>query len=172
MVPHSPVISSQIRNHSSNFRQDTNDEATWINNQLERKQMLKKVCSKYQNTTRRSFIKSRFMISPQYNFLYCYNAKVASTTWKIIFRKIHRPFKSNPSKKIRNHTRRLISFFTVRHPFERLVSAYEHKNLRNHAKYLHNCTFHQFLTEFVIKEFEECPENNHCMNIHWMPYIR
>ena len=64
------------------------------------------------------------------------------------------------------------SFLTVRHPFERLVSAYEHKVLRNHAKYLHNATFEEFIRKFVIKEAQKCPHYNHCMNLHWMPYIR
>ena len=73
------------------------------------------------------------------------------------------------NKRLKVHD--LVSFFTVRHPFERLVSAYEHKVLRKHAKYLGNISFEQFLNNYVIREANHCPTTHQCMNRHWMPYI-
>ena len=163
-----------LRNNSSNSWSDIVEESddddddpgqSFDQVQMKRKEMMRCVCSRYHNQTRRSFIKERFLISQEHNFLYCFNAKVASETWKAMFTKIRKTVKPE------QHKHPLISFFTVRHPLERLVSAYEHKVLRNHAQYLHNVTFTQFLTKFVIREHEECPETNFCMNIHWMPFI-
>ena len=117
----------------------------------------------------RSIIKERFLFSNKYRLLYCCNAKAGTTTWKVsTFFKLKQTEHTNFfPRQLSNY----VSFFTVRHPFERLVSAYENKVVRNHAKYLHNATFLEFLKDFVIEEYHQCPENNLCMNIHWMPYI-
>ena len=138
--------------------------------QRRRQDLLKSVCAKYGRKVSRPILSERFLISHKNHLLYCCNAKVGTTTWKVsTFFKV---------AKYQNHVLppfaimdKYTSFLTVRHPFERLVSAYEHKVLRNHAKYLHNSTFIEFLNNFVIKEAKECPGNHQCMNIHWMPYI-
>ena len=138
--------------------------------QQRRQDLLKSVCAKYDRKLSRPILNERFLISHKNHLLYCCNAKVGTTTWKVsTFFKVAKYQHHNlPPFAIID---KYVSFFTVRHPFERLVSAYEHKVLRNHAKFLKNSTFIEFLHNFVIKEANECPGNHQCMNIHWMPYI-
>ena len=59
----------------------------------------------------------------------------------------------------------------VRHPYERLVSAYEDKAIRAEpAKWDHlkGLSFEEFLTSVVIKQAECMAEG--CMNVHWLPF--
>ncbi len=150
------------------------DNETFMESQIQRHRLVDAVCAKYKREMTRPILRERFLISNKHRLLYCCNAKVGTTTWKVsTFYKIA-PGGSSHSQKFPSprEYEDYVSFLTVRHPFERLVSAYEHKVLRNHAKYLHNSTFEEFITDFVIKEARECPKYNHCMNIHWMPYIR
>jgi hypothetical protein len=142
-------------------------ESKWRKIQEERKINLIKVCEKYGKGMKRPILKTRYTYSKKYKLLYCKNAKVGTTTWKVsLFLKI-KNFIWWPKLKLKS----CVSFLKVRHPFERLVSAYEHKVLRNHAKILGNITFEQFLTEHVIHEGNHCPSTHQCMNVHWMPYI-
>ena len=129
------------------------------------------VCAQYGKDIERPILSERFSFSQKHRLLYCRNAKVGTTTWKVsTFFKIP---SSEIYPKFNWHMKPtdVFSFFTVRHPFERLVSAYEHKVLRNHAKFLGNISFEYFLTKHVIHEANICPDTNQCMNIHWMPYI-
>ena len=160
--------------HDITTLQSISDNVTFMQSQIQRHRLLDTVCAKYKREMTRPILRERFLISNKHRLLYCCNAKVGTTTWKVsTFYKIA-PGGSSHSQKFPSprEYEDYVSFLTVRHPFERLVSAYEHKVLRNHAKYLHNSTFEEFITDFVIKEARECPKYNHCMNIHWMPYIR
>ena len=157
-----------------NLQRSDNETFMFIESQIQRHRLVDAVCAKYKREMTRPILRERFLISNKHRLLYCCNAKVGTTTWKVsTFYKIA-PGGSSHSQKFPSprEYEDYVSFLTVRHPFERLVSAYEHKVLRNHAKYLHNSTFEEFITDFVIKEARECPKYNHCMNIHWMPYIR
>ena len=150
------------------------DNETFMTSQIQRQRLLDTICAKYKHEMSRPILRERFLISNKHRLLYCCNAKVGTTTWKVsTFYKIA-PGGSSHSQKFpsKREYQDYVSFLTVRHPFERLVSAFEHKVLRNHAKYLHNSTFEEFITNFVISEARQCPKYNHCMNIHWMPYIR
>ena len=114
-----------------------------------RQDLLKSVCAKYDRKLSRPILNERFLISHKNHLLYCCNAKVGTTTWKVsTFFKVAKYQHHNlPPFAIID---KYVSFITVRHPFERLVSAYEHKVLRNHAKFLKNSTFIEFLHNFVI----------------------
>ena len=144
----------------------------WRKIQEERKINLIEVCKKYGKSTQRPILKERYTFSEKNKLLYCRNAKVGTTTWKVstFFKIKNIPWWPKFSNQMKLSS--FVSFLTVRHPFERLVSAYEHKVLRNHAKFLGNITFNQFLTEHVIHEANLCPTTHQCMNIHSMPYIR
>ena len=165
---------SRVRDGTDAKTFPKSDNETFMKSQIQRHRLLDTVCAKYKHEMSRPILRERFLISNNHRLLYCCNAKVGTTTWKVsTFYKIA-PGGSSHSQKFpsKREYQDYVSFLTVRHPFERLVSAFEHKVLRNHAKYLHNSTFEEFITNFVISEARECPEYNHCMNIHWMPYIR
>jgi hypothetical protein len=66
-------------------------ESEWKNMQLERKQRLDKVCTKYGKETERPILAERYTLSPEHKLLYCRNAKVGTTTWNVsTFNKIKR----------------------------------------------------------------------------------
>ena len=120
----------------------------------------------------------KFSFIPQYNLLYCRIPKAGTTSWVVgtigeMARKVGLKMKSRPQ--IREHfevknidmlNRILegdpVSFANVRHPFERLVSAYVDKG--------HRYSWEEFL-KIVLMEAKAIPDMNFTkMNIHWRPY--
>jgi len=165
------------------------------------------VCKRYgerlKTETRPNF---SFMFDQKTNLMFCRNAKVGTTTWlthflllhpiarkkydatKISSGKLHNkiPFfftvpAKNP-KELRKLAESSISFSMVRHPFERLVSAYQDKVIDRPVgsiiKSLKNnygqTTFESFAYLVIksasknecLKTYGNCKFNN-----HWKPYI-
>lgn len=148
----------------------------------ERKKQLRKFCRKYFKGDDilqvKKFRLDHVLIDEKHKILYCYVPKVACTNWKRIFlflmgkvsskdldtfpsRKVH--FK-NLYKSIDNYTvaevlkltQKYTKFIFVRHPFERLLSAYRNK-LEQHydsSKY-----FQARFGKYIIKKFRKNPTN-------------
>lgn len=174
--------------------------------QEERKFRLYQFCNSFpQNRPKRSPYLAHHIYSDKKKVIYCYVPKVACTNWKRIiyqFEKginatilmdrqtIHKQgFKhisyANRYKLKRNY----YTFLFVRHPFERLVSAYRNKfvqpfpddlrfqkevGVKIIQKYRKNstitnntCTFTEFV-QFVIDKTAR--EGSHKLNEHWQPH--
>ena len=58
-------------------------EAAWKNMQIERKRRLDQVCKKYGKLVKRPILATRYTFSVKHKLLYCRNAKVGTTTWKV-----------------------------------------------------------------------------------------
>ena len=64
------------------------DLASFAQSQRSRRQLVQRVCHKYRAEMSRPILGERFLISNEHRLLYCCNAKVASTTWKVLYNKL------------------------------------------------------------------------------------
>ncbi|XP_042230116.1 carbohydrate sulfotransferase 11-like isoform X2 [Homarus americanus] len=144
----------------------------------------------------------RLLIDDTHQAIYCFVPKVASTTWKVVWaeltgrvsisKKQHETFswlhslfnndirkenrqKSDLKHKVSSYTK----FLVVRHPFERLLSAYRDKILVPDNK-----SFQKGVLSFVKRHRSNATindiqwsdfvtyliEGGYRLNIHWMPY--
>ncbi|KAL1110389.1 hypothetical protein AAG570_007920 [Ranatra chinensis] len=118
------------------------------------------------------------LVDTKHHLLYCYVPKVACTNWKRIFMMLtgitdctdpllipaHIAHDRNVISRLSNYTTREIEYFLrtytkflfVRHPFERLLSAYRNKLERNHirSKYFQNR-----FGRYIIKRHRIKPTN-------------
>ena len=125
-----------------------------------------------------------FFYIPDYNILYCEIPKAGSTTWMLgtfgrLATKLGLEWKNriklNHFLKVGNWTMLdnilkgdAVTFTNVRHPFERLVSAYVDKE--KIWRSLNGKSFEEFLTQIVLAEAEASSDIRYNrMNHHWRP---
>ena len=114
---------SRVRDGTDAKTFPKSDNETFMKSQIQRHRLLDTVCAKYKHEMSRPILRERFLISNNHRLLYCCNAKVGTTTWKVsTFYKIA-PGGSSHSQKFpsKREYQDYVSFLTVRHPFERLV---------------------------------------------------
>jgi len=173
-------------------------DKAWSKLQDQRRARVAEVCAKYGKKTRVPEHYDRFFFAPSYNLMMCATAKAGSTTYMLTtfnqilegddFRPVVEPdggfhgFSSRRKKvklafsnqdliKEKVHHPDTVSFTVVRHPFERLVSAYREKTEKGREG-LGDLSFSSFLQKKVIKEYHSCQSSNFsCMNLHWKPFL-
>lgn len=181
--------------------------------QTERKRHIEEKCVAYQMTmgiVSRPLLE-RFLVDDEHGLLYCYIPKVASTNWKKILMMLTKKtdvtdvsridsdsaHKNNRMLTLEKYSGAEIDFrlknymkFTfVRHPFERLVSAYNNKLVEDNSFYHMNygrriirkyrknpskqslksgdgVLFAEFV-QFVIDEWR----TGQLMDVHWRPMV-
>ena len=81
-------------------------------------------------------------------------------------------------KILRDPTYPVIIFSTVRHPFERIVSAYQDKIVdgttlkKSLQKKYGGVSFNDFTNMILDDSDKKCQKPNKChMNVHWKPFI-
>ena len=142
------------------------------------------------------------MYDPVHHLLFCRHAKAASSTWLAIFLSLRHPGASYSQARLHAAVPRLfqlppsapplpllaasiVSFSMVRHPFERLVSAYQDKVMGGTAgrntwaadllrRRSNNTSFPSFLSMVVEQAARVCPSPGvrPCgLNPHWRPYM-
>ena len=166
-----------------------------------------------QNTFRQNF-ESWVLVHPKFKIAYCHLAKVGSTAWKTYL--INLVSNNQTKQKLlkmdtdelhiainalfstkninTNHeelskylqSQKYFTFAFVRHPFDRLVSAYIDKVLDTKNTFYRHVsqtllqnygaiTFENFL-RFVLKSMENCnSQTTKCLNVidvHWQPYYQ
>jgi len=179
----------------------------WWGKQKQRKEQIKRTCQKYGSSLRKHIKENDLMYDPRHELLFCRNAKVGTTTWLTHFLRL-----SNLSEDAKNDTmfsspklhrnipplfrvpndhdldlrmlaKSTTSFSMVRHPFERLVSAFQDKmvdgtdpsyfNIKNFIfdKY-GEVTFPNFVRMILYKSKTKCRSMNTCrLDKHWKPFI-
>jgi len=174
----------------------------WLKIHEHRREVVKRVCK---NTTSLHFSYPplhRFLYEPNNKLLYCRHAKVGTTTWltellhvsnvkiklkgytsKELHVKVPRIFGLGSMKSLRKKILSAESFTMVRHPFERLVSAYKDKilinddpnkaELRSNLKIVYgDRSFRSFVTYIVDQAKHYCRRYSKCdLDIHWLPYV-
>jgi len=179
----------------------------WWEKQKQRKSQIKKTCQKYGASVRKNINENDLMYDPRHELLFCRNAKVGTTTWLTHFLrlsalsedakndtmysspKLHRnipPMFRVPNDydlDLRMLAKSTTSFSMVRHPFERLVSAYQDKmvdgtdpsyfSIKNFIfdKY-GEVTFPNFVRMILYKSRTKCRTMSTCrLDKHWKPFI-
>jgi len=177
----------------------------WWTKQKELKERIANTCQKYGASLRVKVKRAELLYDPKHDLLFCRNAKVGTTTWLTHFLRL-----SNLSEAEKNSTifsspklhknipplfpvpddvdlrvlaKSSTSFSMVRHPFERLVSAFQDKmvdgtdpsyfNVRNYIieKY-GDVTFPNFVNMILHKSISKCRTLNSCrIDKHWRPFI-
>lgn len=185
----------------SDDRFEANFEARWEEVQLQRRLMVDKACAQRRDSGE-IYHQGMFTYNKKYKLLYCLQPKVSSTTWLRHFvslekRRIQEIFNTGgryvqkhllepTSPDIANLAKTSISFSMVRHPFERLVSAYRnkvkdshpnnqfHREIRGLIAQHGDISFSSFVKWLLSKDHSDlcrkeqklvrCPLNN-----HWSP---
>jgi len=160
---------------------------SWQEIQHERKQRVLDTCSKYPELQRQKIESWNFFYAPEYALLYCSMGKCGSTTMFLTtFRQIlvgeeYTDYAKGSKEKdqARDETGTIFhnvslamenlyekdttSFVIVRHPFERIVSAFRW------VEDVKDLSFQEYLS-LIIKESEQCKDTKLCINIHWRPF--
>eukprot|EP00092_Neocalanus_flemingeri_P057251 GFUD01067983.1.p1 GENE.GFUD01067983.1~~GFUD01067983.1.p1 ORF type:complete len:289 (-),score=46.04 GFUD01067983.1:102-968(-) len=162
---------------------------TWSQEQAKRKERINKVCQEhasklyFDNVPIHNY---HIIFIPKYNVLHCEIPKAASSTWTVgTFMKLADelgvPYRQNKEhertdfqkyfqiKNMETFNRILegdpVSFTNVRHPFERLVSAY-YNQVQSSGK-----TFDQFVQSVLrTANTTQNKQTYFEMNQHWRPY--
>lgn len=193
---------------------DAREYQEWLRQQTARKTRIAATCSKYGQSVHPTPERNNFIYDSEHSLLFCRHAKVASTTWlsyflslsnvevehrntteimtqkqKQVFLQLSLPFilrvtDSDPD--IRTLAESTVSFSMVRHPFERLTSAYQDKVVDDGQRgivgfqvrdWMHenygNLSFSNFLRTVLHFGSFQCSSIQNCeeMNVHWRPYI-
>lgn len=171
----------------------------WEKEQLERKGLINKVCRKYPDLRKKTSVGNMFIRDPKKNLVYCRHGKVGTTTWlghfltlsNITEPEFSRIADSSPllhqivpkifkvrgrGEKLSKIISRAVSFSMVRHPFERLVSAYQDKivNFIGEYKRLKSVIGAKFgevnFTNFVKYVLSELSSGD-IVDVHWRPFV-
>jgi len=179
----------------------------WWTEQRRRKRRIERTCQKYGPELRKNIKENDLMYDQRHQLLFCRNAKVGTTTWLTHFLrlsslsddakndtmysspKLHKNIPplfrvpNNSDLDLRVLAKSTTSFSMVRHPFERLVSAYQDKmvdgtdpsyfNVKNFIfdKY-GEVTFPNFIRMILYKSRTKCKSMNTCkLDKHWKPFI-
>jgi len=184
------------------------DFESWMSQQSELKENVRKVCDKYGKSLNGPVPLNQFMYDSKHNLLFCRNAKVGTTTWlthflelsgkkntmleefgtnysKMLHRTVPGLFRigslhNTSIKSLANHS---TSFSMVRHPFERLVSAFQDKIVDNSDPFYERVVdhiinnygeinFENFVHMIIKKSKTRCRRLNKCgLDKHWKPFI-
>ena len=121
-----------------------------------------------------------FVHSRKHKLIWCQNLKVGTTTW--IDTTLSEISKKTERKRIMMYFRtrlkdlrflddeKYTSFSIVRHPFERLVSAYyDFSHLKRRGKRYQKMSFDQFARS-IVKSAKRCWPSLKCLNSHFLPF--
>jgi len=200
----SSITATQIHEE---IDEDLYDE--WLEKQEKFKLHIKRVCNKYGKGVRKVVPMKEFLYDSKHKLLFCRNAKVGTTSWLANFlllsddyRDLYDPKtgKIEGSKKLHKvvpqifrapvlkpyDRKRLfeaaVSFSIVRHPFERLVSAFQDKLVDQSDKFytrvVHQIrdtygevTFANFVQFILDRSGRVCRTINRCnLDKHWRPF--
>ncbi|XP_014249355.1 carbohydrate sulfotransferase 11 [Cimex lectularius] len=156
---------------------------------IERIEHLTEACKKYKASASADSIwdnrdlLDHILVDKKHKLLYCYVPKVACTNWKRIFMVLNgstnetdvlsipanlahsRPEYLALSNYSIADAKSLLNTYTkfifVRHPFERLLSAYRNKLEKN---YINSKYFQSRLGRYIIKHYREKPTNSSLVN--------
>jgi len=175
----------------------------WWQEQLERRVRVAQTCVRERILERAD--RNTFLYDPEHRLLFCRNAKVGTSTWlqhflsladlpeeeeEIVQHRLHaevpRLFSVEPrDPSIPLLAQATISFSMVRHPFERLVSAYQSKVVRSTDEWyawvrtrlkdqFGDASFTSFAKMIVAKGKKVCqaPGKSSCgLDKHWKPFV-
>lgn len=178
----------------------------WLGKKDDLNRNVKKVCRKYGQKLRKIVPMKEFMYDSEHDLLFCRNAKVGTTSWLSNFLLISSKYQNlfntiKSSKKLHVEVPKLfrapqlksferrelfetsVSFSIVRHPFERLVSAFQDKIVDqsdgfytrrvNYLKLKYGgISFAHFADMILDKSVKICRQMNACrLDKHWKPFI-
>ena len=151
---------------------------SWLAGQQQLRQHIQKVCSEAGPALHLATINQReFLWEEEHELLFCRNAKVGTTTWlthflalanstaaqnvssKNVHKIVPKMFLTDAGVDIQLLAQTSTSFSMVRHPFERLVSAYQDKMV--------DASDHSYfrVRDFIIKNYGEITFPNFVMMI-------
>ena len=161
--------------------------------QVQRKKILKEVCRMLKSSPLNLKNKEQLdqlIVDDKHKLLYCYVPKVACTNWKRVLmilmgktnhtdplqivanvsHRMHvfRRLSDYKTEEIQHRLKNYMKFMFVRHPFERLLSAYRNKFLQNssNSDYLgHDVQFEEFV-RYII---DPRTVAHSAYNEHWRP---
>jgi len=149
-ISSSSTIPSKLSKQSLKSLNIEEEFQDWLAEKVELNKNIRKVCRKYGQQVRKNVPFRDFMFDSKHNILFCRNAKVGTTSWmtnfllmsdqshlyksgqitsKILHRTVPDMFRLPDMRysDFRNMVKSSTSFSIVRHPFERIVSAYQDK---------------------------------------------
>ena len=160
----------------------SSDSASWYETQSSRQKTLLQSCNSNIISSNQEVLPERFTYFVEANLLWCRVFKAGTTTWLMTYfdlianktgqGPILKHFKISNIQTFNNILKaQPVSFAVVRHPFSRLVSAYQDKGVGGEYPELRNKTFAQFLN-LVIQQADSCASTNTWdkMDLHWRPY--
>ena len=186
----------------SDDKEEVDELEAWLQDQEKLKRRMRRVCAEWGDSVRMRVKRNQFMYDRVHDLLFCRNAKVGTTTWltnfllisdkkdlylngditsRVIHTQVPPMFPLNTDPRLMMD--KTVSFSIVRHPWVRLVSAFQDKMLDNHDNFyksIHDhlkteygaVTFNNFV-EMIIDQSEEiCRTPNRCrLDKHWKPFL-
>uniref|UniRef100_A0A182PMK1 Carbohydrate sulfotransferase n=1 Tax=Anopheles epiroticus TaxID=199890 RepID=A0A182PMK1_9DIPT len=176
---------------NSQYRLDVEYMKRRMEHRVER---LQKKCAEYRLNESKHNYKPKaweYLIQPEYHLVWCNVFKAASTSWMYNFNLMagYSPQFLRKTKDLKEAINESISFIIVRHPFERLVSAYKDKIQyalpNSHHHKLGNRIIQKYrktvngkpttllkyptFSEFVNYLLDEIKHPHYEIDMHWVP---
>jgi len=177
----------------------------WLKKQLFLREKMRQTCLNYGDSAKVTLQQKHFIYDSVHKLLFCRNAKVGTTSWLYHFldlssltselknltqqssRALHtlvpRLFAwHGDQEELRTLAQSVITFSVVRHPFERLVSAYQDKVVDvsdtsytmvryNLQRRYGKVSFYNFARQILHHSRHNCRSILSChMDVHWEPY--